>query len=90
MRKHKEYIKQNPDVDYAKKIAIGKIHVLSGEEFHKLRLQYGISCQDVADVSKITKQTVAYYGVAHHKEPTEIYLTMVLEQIISYLPKKED
>lgn len=86
----KEYVKKNWNTRYAVNLAMEKVHVLSGEEFHNLRIKYGISCQDVADVSKVSKQTVSQYGRAHHKEPTEIYLTMVLEQIISYLPKKED
>lgn len=56
---------------------------LSKNEFHKMRKEYGLTCQDIADAARVTKQTVSNFGKLT-SEATEIYLSLVLTQLVFY------
>lgn len=60
---------------------------LSKNEFHKMRKDFGLTCQDIADAARVTKQTVSNYG-KQTAESTEIYLSLILTQLVFYMEPK--
>ena len=50
---------------------------MTRQEFETCRKFYNLTYQDLADVSKLSKQTVSNYGLKTSKA-TEIYLSMIL------------